>query len=173
MRVFSHDESRFGLLPVRRRRLTAQGVQPSGAVQHVCEGFSVYGAVAPTTGERFFRELPSLNAARFQRFIAAFAEAFSDRFHIPLLDNSGAQTAQRLTSPANVRVVFLPPSGPELNPSERVWRDLKDDLAWQQFLNGDAQHDEVAQLWRADDAPTLPSLTGYTYLVEAVKALLT
>jgi hypothetical protein len=173
VRVFSQDESRFGLLTVRRRRLTACGVQPIGAVQHVFEWFYVYGAVAPTTGERFFLELPYLNAAGFQLFVDAFAEAFSDSFNILLLDNSGAHTAQRLTIPTNVRLVFLPPYCPELNPIERVWRDLKDDLAWQQFLNVDAQQDAVDQLLRAYDAPTLQSLTGYTYLVEAVNALLT
>jgi hypothetical protein len=37
--VFSQDESRFGLLTVRRRRLTAYGVQPVGVVQHVFEWF--------------------------------------------------------------------------------------------------------------------------------------
>ena len=66
MRVFSQDESRFGLLTIRRRRLTARGVQPVGTIQHVFQWFYVYGAVAPTTGEHFFLELPYLNAANFQ-----------------------------------------------------------------------------------------------------------
>jgi hypothetical protein len=58
LRVFSQDESRFGLVTVRRRRLTAQGVQPSGPVPHVFAWFSVYGAVEPITGDRFFLERP-------------------------------------------------------------------------------------------------------------------
>jgi hypothetical protein len=94
---------------VRRRRLTARGVQPVGAVQHIFDWFYVYGAVAPTTGERFFFELPYLNAESFQLFIDAFAQAFADSLNILLLDNSGAHTAQRLTIPAHVRLVFLPP----------------------------------------------------------------
>jgi transposase len=140
VRVFSQDESRCGVRTVRRRRLTARGVQPVGTVQHVFEWFYVYGAVAPTTGERFFLELPYRNAEGFQLFLDAFAQAFADSLNILLLDNSGAHTAQRLMIPANVRLVFLPPYCPELNPIERVWRDLKDDLAWQLFPNLDAQH---------------------------------
>ena len=128
--MFSQDESRFGLLTVRRRRLTACGVQPVGAVQHIFEWFYVYGAVEPTTGDRFFLELPYLNAESFQLFVDAFAEAFPDSLNLLLLDNSGAHTSQQLTLPANVRLVFLPPYSPELNPIERVWRDLKDALAW-------------------------------------------
>jgi transposase len=171
VRVFSHDESRFGLLTVRRRRLTARGVQPIGAVQQVFEWFYVYGAVAPTTGERFFLELPYLNAESFQLFIDAFAEAFSDSFNILLLDNSGAHTAQRLHWPENVRHVWLPPYCPELNPIERVWRDLKDDLAWQHFPDLEAQQDYVGDLLQAYNTSTLQSLTCYAYLVEAINAL--
>lgn len=171
MRVFSQDESRLGLLTVRRRRLTACGVQPVGSVQHVFEWFSVYGAVAPATGERFCLELPYLNADTFQLFVDAFAQAFPDSLNILLLDNSGAHTAQRLRWPENLRCVWLPPYCPELNPIERVWRALKDDLAWQQFANLDAQQDYVGQLLRAYDASTLQSLTRYAYLMEAINAL--
>ena len=142
--MFSQDESRFGLLTIRRRRLTARGVQPVGAVQHVFEWFYVYGAVEPTTGERFFLELPYLNAEMFQLFVDAFAQAFPDSLNILLLDNSGAHTASQLTLPENVRLLFLPPYCPELNPIERVWRDLKDDVAWLQFTDLDAQQDYLS-----------------------------
>jgi transposase len=169
--VFSQDESRFGLLTVRRRRLTARGVQPVGAVHHVFEWFYVYGAVEPTTGDRFFLELPYLNAESFQLFVNAFAEAFPDSLNLLLLDNSGAHTSQQLTLPANMRLVFLPPYCPELNPIERVWRDLKDALAWLQFPHLDAQQDYIAAHLRGYAAATLQSLTGYPYLVEAIHAL--
>jgi transposase len=171
VRVFSQDESRFGLLTIRRRRLTAGGVQPVGLIQHVFEWFYVYGAVAPTTGERFFLELPYLNADTFQLFLDAFGHAFPDSLNILLLDNSGAHTAQRVRWPENVRCVWLPPYCPELNPIERVWRDLKDDLAWLQFIDLDVQQAHVGDLLQGYDAPTLQALTGYPYLVKAINAL--
>jgi transposase len=146
-------------------------VQPIGRVQHVFEWFYVYGAVEPTTGDRFFLELPYLNTAGFQLFVDAFAAAFPDSLNLLLLDNSGAHTARRLTLPTNVRLVFLPPYCPELNPIERVWRDLKDALAWLQFPNLDVQQDYIATLLQAYKATTLQSLTAYTYLVEAIHAL--
>lgn len=146
-------------------------MQPVGSVQHVFAWFYVYGAVEPTTGERFFLELPYLNAEMFQLFVDAFAQAFPDSLNLLLLDNSGAHTAQRLTLPANVRLVFLPPYCPELNPIERVWRDLKDTLAWLQFASLEVQQDYVATLLKSYDSPTLQSLTSYAYLVEAINAL--
>jgi hypothetical protein len=79
-------------------------------------------------------ELPCLYADTFQLFVDALAQAFPDSFNILLLDNSGAYTAQRIRWPANVQPVWLPRYCPELNPIARVWRDVKDDLAWQQFV---------------------------------------
>jgi hypothetical protein len=146
VRVFSADDSRGGVWTVHRRRLTACGVQPVGTVPHVVDWFDVYGAVAPTTGERCFLERPSLNAETFQRCVEAFAEAFPDSWNSRWLDHRGAHTAQGMRWPEHVRCVWLPPYGPELNPIARVWRALKDDLAWQQFPNLEAQQDDVGQL---------------------------
>jgi putative transposase len=146
-------------------------VQPVGSVQHVFQWFYVYGAVEPTTGERFFLELPYLNADMFQLFIDTFAHAFADSLNILLVDNSGAHTAQRLTLPDNVHLVFLPPYCPELNPIERVWRDLKDNVAWLHFSSLETQQDYIATLLQMYEAATLQALTGYTYLVEAIHVL--
>jgi hypothetical protein len=106
VRVFSPDESRFGLLTIRRRRLTARGVQPIGSIQHRFAWCYVAGAVEPTTGDRFFLAWPDLNAAMFQLFVDAFAQAFPDSLNLLLLDNSGAPTAHQLTIPENVRLVY-------------------------------------------------------------------
>ena len=146
-------------------------MQPVGSVQHGFEWLYIYGAVEPTTGDRFFLELPYLNTEGFQLFLNTFAEVFPDSLNLLLLDNSGAHTAQRLTLPAHVRLVCLPPYGPELNPIERVWRDRKDALAWLHFSTLEAQQDDIATLLRAYEAATLQALTGYTYLVEAIHAL--
>lgn len=158
-------------MTVRRRRLTARGVQPVGTVQHSFEWFYVYGAVAPSNGEHFFLELPYLNADNFQLFLDGLAEAFPDSLNLLLVDNSGAHRAKRLRIPDTIRLVELPPYCPELNPIERLWRDLKDDLAWEQFADRVALQERVATLLRAYDATTLQSLTGFTYLVDAIYAL--
>lgn len=171
VKVFAQDESRFGLLTVRRRRLTARGVQPIGTVQHTFQSFYVYGAVAPTTGEHMFLSFPRLNSTTFQSFLDTFAQAYPDSLNILVLDNSGAHTAKRLTIPPNIRFVLLPPYTPELNPIERLWRAVKDDLAWHQFPDVDTQQQYVTALLDTYDAQTLQSLTGYSYFVDAVNAL--
>ena len=151
----------MGCLTVRRRRLTACGGQPVGLIQHTFDWFDLDGAVAPTTGARFVLGRPYLNADTFPRFGGAFAQACPDSCNILLFDTSGAHTAQRIRWPAHVQPVWLPPSCPELNPSERVWRDVKAALAWPHFVALEAPQVYVGHLLQAYDAPTLQALTGY------------
>jgi hypothetical protein len=68
-----------------------------------------------------------------------FAQAFPDRLNLLVLDKRGGPTAKQLVIPENVRLVWLPPYAPELNPIERVWRDLQDPCAWQQFSDIEAR----------------------------------
>jgi hypothetical protein len=60
---------------------------------------------------------------------------------------------------------------PGAEPHERVWRDMKDEIAWRQFSDLDAQQNAVGNLLCAYDAATLQSLIGYAYLDEAINAL--
>jgi hypothetical protein len=111
-----------------------------------------------------------LPADQFQHFLTLFAPALPESRHRLGLDNSGAHTAQRLTVPEPVRRVFWPPSGPELNSRERLWRDLPEALAWLQFPHLEGQQDQRAMSLRAYEAATLPSLTASPDLVEAMHA---
>jgi hypothetical protein len=58
-----------------------------------------------------------------------------------------------------------------LNPIARVWRDLKDDVAWQQFADLKAHQDSRGHLLQAEEAATLQSLAGYPDRVAAIHAL--
>jgi transposase len=87
------------------------------------------------------------------------------------MDNSGAHTAKRLKIPPNVALVFQPAATPELNPAERVWQDLKTQLAWRTFKDLDALEQEIVERLCAYDAATLSALTGYPYLVQAINLI--
>jgi hypothetical protein len=54
VKVFAQDETRLGLLPVVRRRITACGLPPGATVTHQFDNFYLYSAVEPTTGASFF-----------------------------------------------------------------------------------------------------------------------
>jgi transposase len=165
------DESRLGLQTIRRRRITARGTQPVGTYQHAFSNFYLYGAIAPRTGDGYFLGLPQLNAAHFQRFLDDFAAARPHTLNVLLIDNSRAHTAAEIDLPANVRLLFQPPYAPELNPAERVWRALKDALAWQCFTDLPALQARVVRIVEAWTAEMLQSLTAYPFIIEALNAL--
>lgn len=128
-RLWAQDESRGGLLPILRRRITARGVQPLLPAAYRFESLYLYGTVEPLTGESFFLELPLLNTQGFQLFLDHFAAADPVSFHLLLLDTGAFHQAQSLRLPRNVGLIFFLPYAPELNPLERLWRDLKDWLS--------------------------------------------
>jgi putative transposase len=168
VKVFAPDESRVGLWPIVRRRITACGVQPLATVTHTFAHFSLYGAVAPTTGDSFFLELPGLNTCAFQLWGDHFARAFPASCNLLVLDNGAFHKAKALQWPANVVPVFLPPYSPELNPLERLWRDLKDKLAACVAQTLDALSEAVSRLLQSYSQAALQSLTGYAYFMQAV-----
>ena len=170
IKVFAQDETRLGLLPIVRRRITACGVQPTATVLHTFASFYLYGAVEPTTGASFFLELPHLNTEMFQVWVDGFAAAFPESFNILVLDNGAFHKAKALRWPANTVPLFLPPYSPELNPMERLWRDLKDQLADRPATTLDELSDTVCSSIQTYANATLKSLTSFPYFVQAVEA---
>jgi transposase len=168
VKVFAQDETRLGLLPVVRRRITIRGVQPLAPVTYQFENFYLYGAVEPTTGASFFLELPYLNSRAFQRWLDGFAAAFPESLNMLVLDNGAGHKAKAVRWPSNVVPVFLPPYSPELNPIERLWRDLKDKLADLSAQTLDALSDAVCAIIQHYAPATLQSLTSFAYFVQAV-----
>jgi transposase len=167
--VWAQDESRCGLLPIVRHRITARGVQPILSSAYRFESLYLYGAVEPVTGASFFLELPELNTAGFQLFLDHFAAIDPTSFHLLLLDNGTFHKAKALRCPTNVGFLFFPPYAPELNPIERLWRDLKDRLALSQPATLDALSTLLMTRLKHYSAPVVRSLTGFSYLLAAAQ----
>jgi transposase len=171
VKVFAQDETRLGLLPVVRRRMTACGVHPVTSVTYQFDNFYLYGAVEPTTGASFFLELPYLNSRAFQWWLDGFAAAFPESLHLLVLDNGAGHKAKVVRWPPHVVSVFLPPSRPELNPMERLWRDRKDKLADIPVPTIAALSDARCAIIQRYAPATLYSLTSFTYFVQAVETV--
>ena len=169
--LWAYDESRLGLHTVRRRRITAQGTKPVGQLQQRFTNFSLYGAIAPASGDGFFLGLPKFNADLFQVFLDEFARARPHTLNVLLLDNSRCHTAQELHIPENVVLLFQEPYAPELNPAERVWEHLTTALAWRCFASLEELQAEIVRLVTAYDAETLHSITAYPYIMRAINAV--
>lgn len=91
-----------------------------------------------------------------------------------ILDNAPAHIASDLMVPENIILLFLPPYSPELNPVERLWQDLKAQIdIFDQAVRSSlkALRDHVAGIICRYTSDQIASLTGYTYLLDAIKSL--
>ena len=168
IRYWCEDESRFGLKTIERFKITAQGVQPLGISQWTFQTFWLYGMVEPISGESLFWEFSHLDSICFEAFLDYFSRLYPEQMHIIQLDNSGAHTAHQITIPDNVQLLFQPPYSPELNPIERLWRFIKDQLAWQLWTDLEELISEVECQIRQLTQPIVASLTGWDFIVDAL-----
>jgi transposase len=152
-----------------RRRITARGVQPLLPAAYRCESLYLDGAVAPLTGESFFLDLPLLNTQGFQLFLEHFAGTDPATFHLLRLDNGAFHKAQALRLPPNIGLVFFPPYPPELNPIERLWRDLKAWLAHYQPTSLPQLSKVLGARLTHYTPAALRSLRGFHYLLTAAQ----
>jgi transposase len=159
-------------MPITRHRITLPGVKPIQEARPGYEYFYLYGAVEPETGQRFFTEHDRLNSDCFQEFLDRFARTFSCSHNVMVLDNGRFHKAKKISVPRNVELTFLPPYSPELNPVERLWQDLKDQVAFDFYRSLAWLRQDVRTALATYTDETVASLTGYEYLLDAASALL-
>ena len=110
----------------------ARGGRPASSGRTKYEWLYVYGFARPATGETFTAIQPRVNVDRMADVLAAFA-AHADpggtKVLVLVVDNAGWHTAKRLAVPANVRLHFLPPCTPELQPVEPFWALVREAVA--------------------------------------------
>jgi len=68
-------------------------------------------------------------------------------------------------------VLFQPPYCPELNPIERLWEHLKADLKWASFPTLAQLQTKVDQLLAELTPEVVASITGYSFILNALSAL--
>ena len=149
-------------------------MKPLQSVEPLYESYWLYATVEPTTGEACWWEFPRLDADCLTIFLRQLSQHYAESLNIVLLDQAPAHGAQRVQWPANVMPVWLPAYSPELNPVERLWEDVKSridvlDVRIRSSLTMLQEH--VAGIVCRYTTAAIASLTGYAYLVEAIRAL--
>jgi putative transposase len=158
----------LGLKTIERTKITARGVQPIGVSQWVFKTVWLYGIVEPVTGEYVLWEFSHLDSVCFEAFLDYFSQQYPDEMHIIQLDNSGAHTASQINLPDNIQLLFQPPYAPELNPIERLWKFIKDKLAWQLWTDLAELTSEIEFHIRQLTKPIIASLTGWDSILDAL-----
>ena len=168
LRYCRQDESRMGLHTVQRRKLTGCGVKPQVQVLWDFTYLWLYGAVEPLTGERFFYEFTHLDTVGFEKFLELFASQYPEDLHIIQLDKVGFHNSLNLSIPENVILLFQPAYSPEVNPIERLWGYIKEQLKWLRFDQIEELRVAVKKELNKLTLEVITSLTGWKFILEAL-----
>jgi len=125
IRIMFEDEAGFGRISNPAVCWAPSGVRPVVKCHHIREYEYAYGAVDPIDGESFFLVLPNSNTECMNIFLAALSEAYPNDYILMPLDNAVWHKSKTLSVPDNIRLFYLPPRTPEMNPIEQIWKEVR------------------------------------------------
>jgi hypothetical protein len=135
----------------------------NGVVREYTYAFS---AISPADGVMESLILPWVNAETMGLFLATVSERHPEEFILMVLDGAGWHIAADLVVPPNMRLLFLPPYSPELNPVEHLWDHVREKhFANRLFPSMKAVTDQLSHaLHEAElDPAMIQSLCGFGY----------
>jgi putative transposase len=119
------DEAGFGRINKPKDRWCFPGLRPSVPCHHIREYRYAYGVAEPLTGESFFLVLPYANTVCMNMFLNELSSRFPEDRIILVCDGAAWHTTKTLNIPPNIRLSFLPPATPEMNPIKQIWKELR------------------------------------------------
>ena len=125
VRLMFQDEAGFGRINKPKFCWCPKGIRPSVPCHHIREYRYAYGAVEPATGENCFLIMPYCNAVCMNLFLSHLAKQYPDDIILLCCDGAAWHKSGALCLPENIRLFFIPPYTPEMNPIEQIWKELR------------------------------------------------
>lgn len=129
-----------------------------------------YAAVTPADGALDWMLAAKSDTLTMGSFLRHVSQRHMGEFVVMVLDGAPSHRAFYLEVPKNMALLRLPPYSPELNPTERLWEELREkEFANTVFDSLGAAIAQAAQgLRRLECSPiALQSLTGWQWILES------
>ena len=101
-------------------------MRPCTPSQIIRQAIYAFAAVAPQSGEMVSLIFPTANTEMMNIFLKEVSQQFSKSFLVLQVDGAGWHHSKDLLIPENIRLLFQPPSSPEVNPVEHIWDDVRE-----------------------------------------------
>lgn len=148
----------------------ASGIRPSGEMLIGYEYGYLSAALNPQTGEMFCLLLPDMRTESFQAFLDEFKKFVGASKAVRLItDGAAAHRSSRLKIDEQLEIEHLPPYSPELNPVERLFKELRQQLKNRVFESLEAVEAAVTEAIKRflNDRLRVKKLTFYGWLYNA------
>ncbi len=126
--VFFFDESRFGTHSRIGHGWFKTGTRTLVQKKLGYQNFYLYGAFSPKTGDSFSLIMPNVNVNWMNKFLEEFSFNLQSKKAILVMDQAGWHKSSGLIIPKNIKIIYLSPYSPELNPAEKMWQFIKDNI---------------------------------------------
>ena len=125
VRLMFQDEAGFGRINKPKYCWCQKGIRPSVPCHHIREYRYAYGAVEPATGESCFLVMPYCNTVCMNLFLRHLSKQYPGDIILLCCDGAAWHKSGTLCIPENIRLFFIPPYTPEMNPIEQIWKELR------------------------------------------------
>jgi len=128
----SFDEVSFRLVPVYRKMWYLKGQTPRGKFFWSNKKITIFGALKDD-GELFCEDFDGQNSLTYLAFLSDFIDILDkNKKYVFIFDNASYHKTNviknHLAKYSNIKVIYLPPYCPELNPIETCWKITRHDV---------------------------------------------
>ena len=171
LRVMFQDEARFGRINTPRNCWAPKGVRPIVGKQIVREYTYLYGAFAPKDGKADFLILPYMDNQCMSLFLKEISERYPDEYILMFWDGAPCHSEGKLSIPANIMLDTLPPYSPDLNPSENIWDDMRENffhnITFDSMKAVESVLEKAANFYE-NNSSVVKSITGWEWILSAL-----
>jgi transposase len=126
--VFFFDEARFGTHSRIGHGWFKTGQRTPVKKKLGFKNFYIYTAASPKTGSDFSILAPNVNTEWMNTFLQEMSLWLNGKKVCIIMDQAGWHRANDIILPDNIIIIYLPPYSPELNPVEKLWQYIKDNV---------------------------------------------
>lgn len=165
------DESRFGRMNDLKRCWCFFNKRPHLSKQMVREYIYIYGAFNPMTGGCDMIILPSMAKESMNCFLEILSKRYPDKLILLICDGAPNHKESAIIIPNNIMIEKIPPRSPQLNPSENMWKEIKEKFFYNRIFNSMkslTSRISKAILHYEGSHETVKSITGWDWINEGV-----
>jgi transposase len=171
MRLMFQDEARFGRISDTCYCWAPRPVRPMVKAMLTQQYTYAYGAVSPADGRFDSLVLPHVNTECMQLFITEIGSRYPLENIVMVVDGAGWHQSKSFALPENLRLYFLAPYSPELNPQEHIWDELREKYFHNKAFDSlDALEDQLVQgLQHLEQHPeVVKSIAGWSWILNSI-----
>jgi len=165
IRLFFEDEARVGRINEPSGCWAPLGIRPIVPCQIVREYMNVFGAVDPINGDDCFIIAPSCDTLWMNVFLQELSTQIGIDYALVCLDQAGWHKSKDLNIPNNIRLFYIPPRTPEMNPIEQLWPEVRKDFKNKMFTSLNKVVDQLCDTLNSITNGVVKSITGRDWIL--------